>query len=90
MIKAAGSRIVVKPIEEAVDDKSKGMNILILPKKNDQIRAQVIAIGSEIDENIELHDLVYLLSGSGVEVEINGELYLSVVENQILAAWRDE
>ena len=87
MIKAAGKRLVVRELEEPEEIK----NGLILPnKKKEQVRAEVISMGTEVDNMISLHDIVYLMPEHGIPILINGQPYLSIVENQVLAAFDDK
>lgn len=86
MIKACAKRLIVSEIEEQEERKS----VLILPSKKDQVRAFVIAMGSEVDDGLEVGDVVYLPTDTGIHVDINGEKYLSISENQILAAFKDK
>ena len=86
MIKAVGKRLVVKELEPVEEKKT----ILIIPHKKEQVIAEVIAIGSEVDSNVELHDWVYLPDNTGVPFQCEGEVYLSINENQVLAAYKDK
>jgi co-chaperonin GroES (HSP10) len=86
MIIAAGKRLVVKELVE--QEVSKGG--LILPNKRDQVRACVISAGTEVDREIKADDIVYLPPDTGIEIKIEGEDYLSIVENQILAVIRED
>lgn len=86
MIGAVGKRLVVREIVEH-DEK---VGNLILNKRKDQVRAEVMSFGSEVDKSISLHDIVILPPETGIQIKINGEDYLSINENQILATWQDK
>jgi len=47
-------------------------------------------MGSEVDDELEVGDVVYLPTDTGIHIDINGEKYLSISENQILAAFKDK
>lgn len=87
MIKAVGKRLIVQEIELKKEEKK---GVLIIPGQKEQMTVRVVAIGSEVDKNVELHDILFLPWETGIPVEVNGEVFLSVNENQILAAWRDK
>lgn len=86
MIKACAKRLVVIELEEQEQPKS----FLIVPKKKEQVRAQIVAMGTEVDQNLDIDDVVFLPPDTGIELEIDGERYLSISENQILAALKEE
>lgn len=86
MIKACAKRLVVIELEEQEQPKS----FLIVPKKKEQVRAQIVAMGTEVDQNLDIDDVVFLPADTGIELEIDGERYLSISENQILAAIKEE
>jgi co-chaperonin GroES (HSP10) len=84
MIRAIGERVVVERIE--LSEPQKG--VLILERKRENVTARVVAMSD--DSAVRLGDIVYIQENAGVEVEISGQKYLSLHENQILAVWRDE
>lgn len=86
MITAVGKRIIVEPI----DLSPKKESFLILPNQKQPCTVLVVAVGSEVDKNIDIGMVLYLPDDCGIPVEINGETYLSIVENQVLAAWKDK
>lgn len=86
MIKALGKRIIV----DIVNLQIKKPNRLILPNEKDPYTAYVIAMGSEVDDNLEVGDVVHLQEDVGFPVEINGQTYLSVSEMHVMAAWKDK
>lgn len=86
MIKAAGKRLVVIELEP---EKIKKESIIIFPDKEEQMRARVIATGCEVDANIQVGDILCLPNQTGVPIVIMGESYLSIAENQILAAYQE-
>lgn len=86
MIKAFGKRIIVEEVEIEV----KKSSLLILPDKKSHITARVVTYGSEVDSNIDIGDIVYLLTETGVPVNIGGSDYLSIIESQVIAAWKDK
>lgn len=86
MIKALGKRLIV----EEVKLQPKKESLLILPDDKTNITAVVLAFGGEVDKGIDLGDIVYLLHDTGIPISINGVEYLSIVENQIIAAWKDK
>jgi len=81
MIKSCAKRLVVIELEQKEEKKS----VLILPSKQDQVRAIIIAKGSEVDKNLNEGDIVYLPMDTGIHVDIEGQKLLSISENQILA-----
>ena len=81
MIKAVGKRLIVKTIEEEKDEKK----IIIQVSTNKPFKAEVIAIGSDVDEQVVEGNFVILPPQIGTPVEIEGVKYLSVYEDQILA-----
>jgi co-chaperonin GroES (HSP10) len=87
MILAAAKRLVVK---EIVSDEVPQKGLLILPTKKEQVLAVVVATGIEVDQQIKPNDLLYLPDNTGIPLEIEGEEYLSIVENQILAIVRED
>lgn len=86
MIKSAGKRLVVIEIEP---EEVKKETLIIFTNKEEQMRVRVIAAGCEVDNNIQVGDVLCLPSQTGIPVLINGENYLSIAENQILAAYKE-
>jgi co-chaperonin GroES (HSP10) len=87
MIKALGKRIIVEVVNL---ETPKASLLLIVPTGKELITARVIAVGSEVDHNVDYLDIVYLYPGTGREVKIDGSEYLSITEDQVLAAWKDK
>ncbi len=83
MIKAAGKRLIVWVVPE---EEKKGF--LIVPSEKKNMQAAVVATGSEVDKCIEIGDMVQLLHDTGIPVTVDGESYLSIVENQVVVAWK--
>ncbi len=81
MIKAVGKRLLVQVIEDTSDKKG----FLIVPSEKKNFTALVVAIGGEVDKNIDVGDVVHLLHDTGMPVSVNGFEYLSIVENQVIA-----
>lgn len=81
MIKAVGKRLLV----QVIDDASEKKPFLIVPSERKNFRALVTAIGSEVDKEIMVGDVVHLLHDTGMPVSVNGFDYLSIVENQVIA-----
>lgn len=86
MIKALGKRIIVEVVDLEVPVASK---LLIVPNEKKLQTARVVSYGGEIDDGLEYGDIVYIYPGSGREVKIDGSEYLSITEDQVLAAWSD-
>jgi len=82
MIKAVGKRLIVKvPSEETKEIKG-----IIIPVDNlSPIRAEVIALGIDVDQQVIEGDIVILPPRTGTSVEIEGQKYLAIYEDQILA-----
>ena len=87
MIKALGKRILVNKVDLKPP---KGSLLLIMPKDDELITAIVISIGCEVDDNLDFGDVVYIPQNCGIEVEINGIECLSIVEANVIAAWKDK
>jgi len=83
MIKASANRLIVRDIE--LEKAPESTKILILPKNKQNVMAEVIATGKEVDYNIGEGDMVLILHDTGIPVEIEGIQYLSITESQILA-----
>ncbi len=85
MIKAVGKRLIVKKIEDEKEDESAAKKIIIQVSTNKPFRAQVIAIGSDVDEQVVEGNFVILAPQIGTPIEIQGVNYLAVYEDQVLA-----
>ncbi len=72
-----GKRIVVKP-----EDTSANQKIIIANQK--PTRFQVISVGEDVTK-CQPKDLVYLDKYSGVDIEYEGQKYIIIEENNILA-----
>lgn len=83
-IKALGKKIIIDLVELELKKDS----ILIIPNDRKMLTGVVIAMGIEVDDGLEVGDVVFMLPESGIEVKINGYVYYSIVEHQIIAAWR--
>lgn len=86
MIAACGKRLIVKEKIQEKDPKS----LLIIPQKKDQIFAKIIAFGKEVDMPLQIGDFVIIFNDSGVPFEVEGKEYISILENQVLALWKEE
>jgi co-chaperonin GroES (HSP10) len=53
----------------------------------DNFEALVVAKGSEVCPNVEIDDTVILMNRSGIEFDIDGEKFLSIVQEEILCAY---
>lgn len=80
-IKSVGKRLIVKEIKSSEEEKK----LIITVSPNEPIRAQVICCGSDVDSLIHDDNIVILPARTGSTVEIDGEKYLSIYEDQILA-----
>lgn len=85
-IKAAGKRLVVVEVKLPEPEKK---GLLIMPDERKNQTVAVVAVGEEVDKSIEQGDFVVLLEDSGIVLEIGGQQYLSIIENQILAAYKE-
>lgn len=82
MIQAVNNRLVVQPLKP----KEKVKGALIMPD-SDINEAIVIAKGSEVCPNVEIDDIVILMYRSGIEFDLDGEKFLSIVQEEILCAY---
>ena len=82
MIKSVGKRIIVK---ELMDEKEEKKGIILSVNEKKPVKALVIAIGTDVDEQLIESDTVILHPHTGNPVEIDGEKYLAIYEDQILA-----
>jgi len=79
MIKTVAKRLIVKKIEE------EKKTTIITVTSNEPFKASVIALGSDVDVQVSVGDVVILPAHTGSNLEIEGEKYLAVYEDQILA-----
>lgn len=87
MIKAFGKRVLVSLVDLNKDEK---VGSLLLPSKDNMITGSVVGFGFNVDDGIDLGDIIYFNKIDGVPVKINGDDYVSVHENSIVAAWKDK
>ena len=87
MIKAIGERVIVEAFTEETKDPKSG---LIIPNRSEHIKGWVVAVPLEDESALEVGDHVWIPRNGGIEVEVNGDKFLSVHRGQILAAWKDE
>ena len=90
-VKPLHDRVLVKRVEEAVEQKVGG---IIIPDsaKEKPLSADVVAVGpGEYDDSgkrkaldVKVGDVVLIGKWSGTEVKIDGEEYLILKENEIL------
>ncbi len=82
-INPLGARVVVQPVqpEEAM---SKGGVILVQQREPTTAKAEVIAIGDEV-EKVAVGDMILLTLGAGDGVDFEQEMYVIVDELDILA-----
>jgi len=85
-IAAAGKRIVVQIIPQE-EKPQKG--ILLIEREKKELHAVVIAVGSEVDKNVQEGDIIILPGESGVLINIDDEIYFSIADNQVLAILKD-
>lgn len=85
MIKAVGTRLIVKRIEDDKEDVSATKKIIIQVSTNKPFKAEVIAIGSDVDEQVVEGNVVIIPPGIGTPLEIEDVKYLVIYEDQILA-----
>ena len=85
-IKPLADRVVIKLVEE--EETTKGGLILSGSAKEKPQIAEVIAVGPGLKDNkmqVKVGDKVITSKFSGTEVKIDGEEYIIVKENDILA-----
>ncbi len=87
MIKAFGKRVIVSVVDL---NKEQKVGSLIMPTKDDLITGIVIDYGYNVDDGLEPGDVVYFNKHDGIPVKINGDDYLSIREESILAGWKDK
>ncbi len=91
MLQPLGARVLVKRLE--AEEKSAGGIILPEAAQERPREGEVIAVGpGELDENgepmgvsVDEGDVVIYASFGGTEIEMDGEEYLIINENDILA-----
>lgn len=81
MIQAIGNRLVVKEIMK----EHKPGQLILTTGTDSQIKAMVIAKGSDVDDNVNVGDVVYIRKLGGVPLNIDDDEYLSVVQHEIMA-----
>jgi len=83
-VKPIGERVLVKPTP--VDSKTKGGIIIPDTAKETPLRGQVVAVGPSKDGimTLQVDDWVYYGRYAGQEVEIEGEKYLVMAEQEVL------
>jgi co-chaperonin GroES (HSP10) len=82
MVGACGNRIIVK----VIDEKEEKKGLLIVPNKREQVRAEIIACGDDVDRQVLDFSYVIILNDTGVEfISSDGQKYLSITEPQIIA-----
>jgi len=90
-LKPLADRVVVKPLEE--EDKSPGGIILPDTAKEKPMKGEVTAVGpGKMDDNgnrlpmdVKVGDVVLYGKYSGTDIKIDGQDYLILRENDILA-----
>ena len=87
MIQAVGKRIIAHKWEEKLP---KGTLLLIAPDRNQPPFVQVIAVGSEVGYAVDVGDLLILQPFAGFTFEVDGQEYISLSEDEILALIREE
>jgi len=95
MLKPLGARALVKPLE--AEDKSAGGIILPEAAQERPREGKVVAVGpGALDDagepmgvSVEEGDIVIYASYGGTEIKIDGEEYLIVSEDDILAVRED-
>ena len=82
-IKPIGERVVVKPSET----EEKTVSGIYLPDsaKEKQNSGEIIAVGKIEDEEIKVGDKVIYSKYAGTEIEFDGEKYIILEKNDILA-----
>ncbi len=82
-IKPIGERVVVKPSET----EEKTVSGIYLPDsaKEKQNSGEIIAVGKIEDEEIKVGDKVIYSKYAGTEIEFDGEKYVILEKNDVLA-----
>jgi co-chaperonin GroES (HSP10) len=86
MIYTVGKRILATPLE--VKKEPKGS--LLLPALKDYITAEVFITGDDVGAEIDRGDIIIIPWNCATEIEINGDKYLSLLEDHVLAVWRQQ
>jgi chaperonin GroES len=82
-IKAVSKRLIVKQV---ADDKSEEKKGIIIPGDDRKpFKAQIIAVGVEVDCHVNAGEYVLLPFMTGTPIEIDGQKFLVIFEDQILA-----
>ena len=91
MLAANGKYLIVMEDDitrELIKDKKAGSLILTLDEpRKDYFYAKVKSLGSECDSFIDGYDYVIALK-RGIEFEVDGEKYIRIHENDILACYK--
>ncbi len=94
MLKPLGNRALVKPLE--AEEKSAGGIILPEAAQERPREGKVVAVGTdgiyaddEGESRVKEGDIVIYASFGGTEIKIDGEEYLILEENDILAVRND-
>jgi chaperonin GroES len=95
MLKPLGARVLVKPLE--AEEKTAGGIILPEAAQERPREGKVVAVGpGKLDDNgqpmgmsVAEGDIVIYASYGGTEIKINGEEYLIISEDDILAVRED-
>ena len=85
-IKPLGERVVIKRVE--AEEKTKSGIVLPGQAKEQPQMAEVVAVGPGTEEDkmeLEVGDLVIFSKYAGTEVKLDGEEYIIVRQNDILA-----
>jgi chaperonin GroES len=82
-IKPVGERVVVKPSES----ETKTVSGIYIPDsaKEKQNHGEIVAVGKIEDEELKVGDKVLYSKYGGTEVEFDGEKYLILEKNEVLA-----
>ena len=78
-----GDRVVLKQV--VAEETTKSGIVLPGQTKEKPQQAQVVAVGPKVDEIVAVGDKVIYSKYSGTEVELDGENYLVVKQDDILA-----
>ena len=87
MLQPLKDRVVIK-MEESKEATQGGIILPDAAQKKPQ-RGTVIAIGKDVDE-LQVKDIVYVAEQSGVEVEVDGEKYVLMMEQNVLGYLKAE
>lgn len=82
MIKSVAERLVARPISF---EKKPKKGILLLPDENAPRWAEVVAVGSDVDDSVMVGDFVLLQSQAGIPIKIGDVEFLSIIQREILA-----